>query len=158
VPTITPSLWFDTEGEEAAKYYISIFPNSEIRNVSYYNDAGPRPAGTVLTVDFVLDGQPFNALNGGPQFEFTEAVSLMIDCADQAEIDYYWDKLSEGGEEGQCGWLKDRFGLSWQIAPMTAMGDFLTDPDEARATRVMQAMMGMKKIDLAALRAAADGG
>jgi predicted 3-demethylubiquinone-9 3-methyltransferase (glyoxalase superfamily) len=158
VPTITPSLWFDTEGEEAAKFYTSIFPNSEIRNVSYYNDAGPRPAGTVLTVDFVLDGQPFNALNGGPEFKFTEAVSLMIDCADQKEIDYYWDKLTEGGEEGQCGWLKDKFGLSWQIAPMTAMGEFLTDPDQGRATRVMQALMGMKKIDLAALQAAADRG
>jgi predicted 3-demethylubiquinone-9 3-methyltransferase (glyoxalase superfamily) len=156
VPTITPNLWFDTEGEEAATFYTSIFPNSEIRNVSYYNEAGPRPAGTVLIVDFVLDGQPYTALNGGPEFTFTEAISLMVDCADQSEIDYYWDMLSDGGEEGQCGWLKDKFGLSWQIAPMAAMGDLLNDPDQGRATRAMTAMMGMKKLDLAALRAAAD--
>jgi predicted 3-demethylubiquinone-9 3-methyltransferase (glyoxalase superfamily) len=157
VPTITPNLWFDTEGEEAAKFYTSVFPNSEIRNVSYYGEAGPRPAGTVLTVEFVLDGQPYTALNGGPEFTFSEAISLMVECADQAEIDYYWDKLSAGGEESQCGWLKDKFGVSWQIAPAAVLAELFNDPDQARATRAMRAMLGMKKLDIAALRAAADG-
>jgi predicted 3-demethylubiquinone-9 3-methyltransferase (glyoxalase superfamily) len=156
VPTITPSLWFDTEGEDAAKFYVSIFPNSEIRQVSYYNEAGPRPAGMVLTVDFVLDGQPYTALNGGPQFTFNESISLLVDCADQKEIDYYWDRLCEGGEEGQCGWLKDKYGVSWQVASTADMAEILTDPDQSRAQRAMQAMFGMKKLDLAALRAAAD--
>ncbi|HEY2814100.1 MAG TPA: VOC family protein [Acidimicrobiales bacterium] len=156
MPTITPNLWFDTEGLEAAEFYVSIFPNSEIRDVSYYNDAGPRPAGTVLTVEFVLDGQPFIAINGGPQFTFDEAISLMITCADQDEVDYYWSKLTDGGEESQCGWLKDRFGLSWQVVP-AGMADVLGDPDPQRAERAMKAMLGMKKIDIAALEAAAAG-
>ncbi len=155
MPRITPNLWFDTEGEEAAEFYVSVFPNSEIRNVFYYGEAGPRPAGTVLTVDFVLDGQEYTAINGGPQFTFDEAISLLINCADQDEVDYYWTKLSEGGEEGPCGWLKDRYGLSWQVFP-AALGELLSDPDEGRAQRAMKAMLGMKKIDVAAIRAAAD--
>ncbi len=155
MPRITPNLWFDTQSKEAAEFYVSVFPNSEIRNVSYYNDAGPRPAGTVLTVDFVLDGQEYTAINGGPQFTFNESISLLINCADQNEVDHYWSKLSEGGEEGQCGWLKDRYGLSWQVVP-AGMGELMSDPDEGRALRAMRAMLGMKKLDVAALRAAAD--
>ena len=155
MPRITPNLWFDTESEKAAEFYVSVFPNSKIRNVSHYGEAGPRQAGTVLTVDFVLDGQEYTAINGGPQFTFNEAISLLINCADQDEVDYYWTKLSEGGEEGPCGWLKDRYGLSWQVIP-AAMGAMLSDPDEGRAQRAMKAMLGMKKIDLAALYAAAD--
>jgi predicted 3-demethylubiquinone-9 3-methyltransferase (glyoxalase superfamily) len=155
MPRITPNLWFDTQGKDAAEFYCSVFPNSEIRNVSYYGDAGPRPAGTVLTVDFVLDGQPFTVINGGPEFTFDEAVSFLIDCDDQDEVDYYWNKLSEGGEEGQCGWLKDKYGLSWQVVP-SEMEKLLTDPDTGRAERAMKAMLGMKKLDVAALRAAAD--
>ncbi|MFH8610758.1 VOC family protein [Streptomyces sp. NPDC018029] len=156
MPRITPSLWFDLQSEEAAKFYVSVFPNSEIKNVSYYGEGGPRPAGTVLSVEFSLDGQLFTALNGGPQFTFDEAVSFQIDCADQAEVDHYWTKLSEGGEEGPCGWLKDKYGLSWQVVP-TVLGELLTDPDAGRAQRAMQAMLGMGKLDVAALRAAADG-
>ena len=157
MPQITPYLWFDTEGLDAAKFYTSIFPNSEITNVSYYGDAGPREAGMVLTVEFTLDGKPFAALNGGPEFPFTEAVSFMITCKDQAEADYYWDHLTDGGEESQCGWCKDRFGVSWQVVP-EGFVELVTDPDPARANRAMQAMFGMKKLDLAVLRAAADGG
>jgi predicted 3-demethylubiquinone-9 3-methyltransferase (glyoxalase superfamily) len=152
---ITPNLWFDTEGLAAAEFYVSVFPGSEVRNVSYYGDAGPREPGLVLTVDFVLDGQAFTAINGGPDFTFNEAVSLLISCADQDEVDYYWDRLSEGGEEGPCGWLKDRYGLSWQVVP-AAMAQLLGDPDRERAQRAMKAMLGMKKIDLAAIAAAAD--
>ena len=155
MPPITPNLWFDTESKEAAEFYVSVFPNSEIANVSYYGDAGPGPAGTVLTVEFLLDGQEFTAINGGPQFPFTEAISLLITCADQDEVDYYWAKLTDGGEESQCGWLKDRFGLSWQVVP-GGMAEVLGDPDQERAQRAMRAMLGMKKIDVAALRAAAD--
>ncbi|MFF8958095.1 VOC family protein [Streptomyces sp. NPDC014894] len=155
MPTITPNLWFDTQGEEAATFYVSVFPNSGITNVSHYGEAGPRPAGTVLTVDFVLDGQPYTAINGGPEFTFTEAISLQIDCADQTEVDHYWTKLSEGGEEGPCGWLKDRYGLSWQVVP-AALGELLGDPDQGRAQRAMRAMLGMKKLDVARLREAAD--
>ena len=156
MPRITPNLWFDTQGEEAAEFYCSVFPNSEITNVTHYGEAGPRPAGTVLTVDFVLDGQQYTAINGGPEFHFDEAISLLINCADQDEVDYYWDKLSEGGQESQCGWLKDRYGLSWQIVP-GGMAEVLNDPDQERARRAMQAMLGMQKIDVAALQAAADG-
>ena len=155
MPEITPNLWFDTQGKDAAEFYVSVFPNSEITNVLYYGEAGPRPAGTVLTVDFVLDGRPFTAINGGPQFKFDEAVSFLIDCADQDEVEYYWAKLTEGGEEGQCGWLKDKFGLSWQVVP-TQMYKLLTDPDAGRSERAMKAMLGMQKIDLAAIKAAAD--
>ncbi|MEU7075225.1 VOC family protein [Streptomyces narbonensis] len=156
MPRITPNLWFDTQGKEAAEFYCSVFPNSEIKNVSHYGEAGPRPAGTVLTVDFVLDGTRFTAINGGPQFTFDEAVSFLIDCADQGEVDYYWNKLSEGGQEGPCGWVKDKFGLSWQVVP-SVLEELLSDPDEARAQRAMKAMLAMGKLDVAALLAAADG-
>jgi predicted 3-demethylubiquinone-9 3-methyltransferase (glyoxalase superfamily) len=155
MPRITPNLWFDTQGLEAAEFYASIFPNSKVTNVTHYAD-GPRK-GTVLTVDFVLDGQEFTALNGGPEFSFDEAMSLLINCADQAEVDYYWDALLQGGgEESQCGWLKDKYGVSWQVCP-EAMLEIISDPDPARVSRAMQAMYGMKKLDLKALQAAADG-
>jgi predicted 3-demethylubiquinone-9 3-methyltransferase (glyoxalase superfamily) len=156
VPRITPNLWFDTESLEAAEFYVSVFPNSKITNVTHYTEAGPREAGSVLTVDFVLDGQEFTAINGGPEFHFDEAVSFLIDCADQDEVDYYWEKLTDGGEESQCGWLNDRYGLSWQVCP-AGMAELFDDADPARAQRAMQAMFGMKKLDLAALLAAADG-
>ena len=156
MPRITPNLWFDTQSLEAAEFYVSVFPDSKITNVSHYGEAGPRPAGEVLTVDFVLDGKEFTALNGGPEFTFDEAVSFLINFADQDEVDYYWEKLSEGGEEGPCGWLKDRFGLSWQVFP-DRMGELLSDPDTDRANRAMKAMLGMKKLDVAALEAAAAG-
>jgi predicted 3-demethylubiquinone-9 3-methyltransferase (glyoxalase superfamily) len=155
MPRITPNLWFDTQGQQAAELYVSVFPNSRITNVSYYGEAGPREAGTVMTVDFELDGQPFTAINGGPEFTFDEAISLLINCADQDEVDHYWTKLAVGGEEGPCGWLKDRYGLSWQVIP-AALGELVGDPDPGRAQRAMQAMLGMKKIDVAALHAAAD--
>ena len=154
---ITTCLWFDTEGEEAAQFYCSLFPSSRIVGVSHYGEAGPRPAGTVLTVDFELDGRPYVALNGGPDNPFTEAVSFQISCADQDEVDRYWTALTaDGGEEGPCGWVKDRFGLSWQVVP-TAMPELLSDPDPERANRAMAAMLQMKKLDIATLRAAADG-
>ncbi|MFE7385276.1 VOC family protein [Streptomyces zhihengii] len=156
MPRITPNLWFDTQGKEAAEFYVSVFPDSRITHVSYYGEAGPRAAGTVLTVDFVLDGTPFTAINGGPDFTFTEAVSLLVDCADQEEVDHYWSRLGEGGQEGPCGWLKDRYGLSWQVVP-AALGELLDDPDPERAQRAMKAMLGMHRLDVAALRAAADG-
>ena len=156
MPRITPNLWFDTQGEEAAEYYCSIFPNSKVTDVTYYGEAGPGPAGTVLTVDFVLDGQEFTAINGGPDFTFNEAISLLINCEDQDEVDYYWSKLTEGGQEVQCGWLRDRYGLSWQVCPV-GMNELLKDPDPQRSQRAMTAMLGMKKLDLAALQAAADG-
>ena len=156
MPRITPHLWFDTEAQEAAEFYVSVFPNSKVTAAMHYGDADPARAGTVLTVDFELDGQSYVALNGGPAFTFSEAISLMIPCADQAELDYYWDKLLEGGEEGQCGWLKDRYGLSWQVVP-EGMDELFRDPDSDRANRAMKAMLGMKKLDLAAIRAAADG-
>jgi predicted 3-demethylubiquinone-9 3-methyltransferase (glyoxalase superfamily) len=155
MPNITSCLWFDTEGEDAANYYVSVFPNSRIVSVSNYGDAGPRPAGSVMTVDFELDGRPFMALNGGPEFRFNEAVSFVIDCADQDEVDYYWTKLSEGGEEGPCGWLKDRFGLSWQVVP-AALGKLASDPDPAKAQAVIKAMLGMRKLVVAELQAAYD--
>ena len=128
---LTTCLWFDTEGEEAATFYTSLFPNSRITGVTHYGSAGPRAEGTVMTVEFELDGQPFVALNGGPEFTFTEAISFQIDCETQEEVDRYWSTLSEGGEEGPCGWLKDRFGLSWQIVP-TALPELLGDPDRRR--------------------------
>jgi len=155
MPRITPNLWFDTNGKEAAEFYCSVFPNSGIKNVSYYGEAGPRPAGTVLTVDFVLDGQEFTAINGGPEFTFDEAVSFLIDCADQAEVDYYWDKLTDGGKEVQCGWLTDKYGLSWQVVP-DGLSELVTDPTE-RGQRAMKAMLEMKKLDIAKIKKAADG-
>lgn len=156
MPRITPNLWFDTQGLEAAEFYVSVFPNSQIKNVTYYGAAGPGPAGTVLTVDFLLDGQEYTAINGGPEFSFDEAISLLISCSDQAEVDYYWERLTDGGQEVQCGWLKDRYGLSWQVCP-EGMAEVLNDPDPARALRAMTAMLNMTKLDLAALQAAADG-
>ncbi|HET9772389.1 MAG TPA: VOC family protein [Acidimicrobiia bacterium] len=156
MPRITPNLWFDTEAEEAAEFYCSIFPNSKITAVSYYTEGSPGRAGTVMAVSWVLDGQEFTGINGGPQFTFDEAVSLAINCADQAEVDYYWEKLTDGGEESQCGWLKDRYGLSWQVVP-EGWEEMWTGGDPARAERAMQAMLGMKKLDIAALQAAADG-
>ncbi len=153
---IVPNLWFDTQAEEAAAFYVSVFKQGRILNVSRYTDAGPRPAGTVMTVEFELDGQRFVAINGGPQFTFDEAVSFQIDCEDQDEVDYYWEKLTEGGQEVQCGWLKDRYGLSWQVVP-SGMDEIFSDPDPGRAERAMRAMFGMLKLDIAALRAAPDG-
>ncbi|MEE1930989.1 VOC family protein [Streptomyces sp. TRM 70351] len=155
MPRITPNLWFDTQGLEAAEFYVSVFPGSEITDVTHYGEAGPRPAGSVMTVEFTLDGQAYTALNGGPEFTFDEAVSFLIRCADQEEVDYYWTKLSDGGQEGPCGWLKDRYGLSWQVVP-TALDELLADPDPARVQRATAAMFGMRKLDIAALRAAAD--
>jgi predicted 3-demethylubiquinone-9 3-methyltransferase (glyoxalase superfamily) len=153
---IVPNLWFDTEGEEAAEFYVSVFPNSRVITVARYTEAGPREAGTVMTVEFELDGQRFVAINGGPDFQFSEAVSFQVTCADQEEIDYYWERLTDGGSEGPCGWCKDRFGLSWQVVP-DGMDELFSDPDQTRATRAMEAMFGMRKLDVAALRAAADG-
>jgi predicted 3-demethylubiquinone-9 3-methyltransferase (glyoxalase superfamily) len=154
---ITTCLWFDTEGEEAAQFYCTLFPNSRIVGVSHYGEAGPRPAGMVMTVDFELDGRPYVALNGGPDYRFTEAVSFQISCADQAEVDHYWTALTEGGQPGPCGWLKDRFGVSWQVVP-TALPELLNHPDPAAAQRVMAAMMRMGKIEVDELRKAADAG
>ncbi|HKD34149.1 MAG TPA: VOC family protein [Gaiellaceae bacterium] len=151
---LTPCLWFDTEGEDAATFYTSVFPNSRIVSTAYYGSAGPRPEGTVMTVEFELDGLRFVALNGGPDFAFSEAISFQVDCGTQEEVDEYWSKLSEGGEEGPCGWLKDKFGLSWQIVP-NVLPRLLGDPDKEKAQRVMAAMLKMRKIQIDELEAAA---
>ena len=157
MPAITPCLWFDTEGEDAANLYVSIFENSRITDITRYGDAGPRPAGTVLTVSFELDGQPFLALNGGPEHRgFTEAISFQVHCATQEEVDRKWEQLGAGGEPGPCGWLKDRFGLSWQIVP-AELPTLIGDPDPARAERATRAMLSMSKLDIEAIRRAADG-
>lgn len=157
MPSITPFLWFDDQAEEAAEYYCNVFPDSRVIDVSRYGDSGPGPAGQVMTVRFSLDGTELVALNGGPVHAgFDEAVSFVIDCADEAEVDHYWSSLSEGGEEIACGWLRDRFGLCWQVVPRD-LPSVLGDPDPQRAQRAVQAMLQMKKIDMAALRAAADG-
>jgi predicted 3-demethylubiquinone-9 3-methyltransferase (glyoxalase superfamily) len=153
---ITPCLWFDTEAEEAAQFYASVFPRSRIVRVSHYGSAGPRPEGMVMEVEFELDGRSFLALNGGPQFRFTEAISLQADCRDQDEVDRLWETLSEGGEKGPCGWLKDRYGLSWQIVP-TVLYELIADPDREKAQRVVTAMLQMKKIVIDELERAADG-
>ena len=153
---IIPNLWFDTEAEEAAGFYTNVFKNSRIVNVTHYTEAGPRAAGMVMTVEFELDGQHFVGINGGPEFTFDEAVSFQISCETQDDVDYYWERLSEGGEEGRCGWLKDRYGLSWQVVP-TGIEELFADPDPERARRAMQAMLGMGKLDIAALLSAADG-
>ena len=154
---IVPNLWFDTQAEEAAHYYIDVFGGGRVLTVARYPEGAPGPAGTVMTVEFEVAGQRFVGINGGPEFRFTEAVSFQVDCADQAEVDRFWDRLvGDGGEESQCGWLKDRYGLSWQIVP-AGMDDLFADPDPARAQRAVQAMLGMRKLDVAALRAAADG-
>jgi predicted 3-demethylubiquinone-9 3-methyltransferase (glyoxalase superfamily) len=150
---ITPFLWFDGQAEEAANFYVSIFPNSKVRSTSRYGEAGPGPKGSVMTIAFDLDGLSFTALNGGPMFKFTEAISLVVHCETQAEVDHYWDKLSAGGQQVQCGWLKDKYGLSWQIVP-NALMELVQDKDPAKSQRVMEAMMQMKKIDIAGLKAA----
>jgi predicted 3-demethylubiquinone-9 3-methyltransferase (glyoxalase superfamily) len=152
---ITPFLWFDQQAEEAMNFYVSIFKDSKILNVNRYGDGAPLPSGTVMTASFQISGQEFVALNGGPVFHFTPAISFVVSCKTQAEVDEYWDKLSEGGQEGQCAWLTDKFGISWQIVP-TALGQLLSDPDSAKAGRVMQAMLQMKKIDIAGLQRAYD--
>ena len=151
---ITPCLWFDTEGEEAANFYTSVFPNSKILNVSRYGEAGPRPAGTVMTVEFELDGLTFVALNGGPEFTFNEAISFQVSCRDQDDVDRFWSELSEGGEEGPCGWLKDRFGVSWQIVPKR-LEELLSDPDKEKSERVMAVMLKMGKLEIDELERAA---
>ena len=151
---ITPCLWFDTEGEEAAQFYTSVFPNSRIVEVARYGSAGPRAEGTVMTVSFELDGQSFIALNGGPDFKFNEAISLSVDCESQDEVDSYWNALTEGGEEGPCGWLKDKYGVSWQIVPRV-LTELIGDPDQEKAQRVMAAMLQMGKIEIAELEKAA---
>jgi predicted 3-demethylubiquinone-9 3-methyltransferase (glyoxalase superfamily) len=155
MPFITPSLWFDNDLEEAAKFYTSVFPNSKIEGMNRYTEAGPGTRGDVISGSFVLDGTRFVGINGGPQFPFTEAVSFMVNCKDQDEVDYYWDRLLEGGHESQCGWLKDRFGVSWQIVP-DRLFELINDPDPARAAAATKAMLGMRKIVIAELEAAAD--
>ena len=154
---IVTNLWFDTEAEEAAEFYTSVFPNSSVINKTHYTESAPREAGMVMTVDWELDGQLFTGINGGPEFKFDEAISLLINCKDQEEVDYYWEKLTaDGGKEVQCGWLTDKYGLSWQVVP-EGMDELFSDSDPKRAERAMKAMLEMKKLDIAALRAAADG-
>jgi predicted 3-demethylubiquinone-9 3-methyltransferase (glyoxalase superfamily) len=155
---ITPNLWFDDQAEEAARYYVSIFKDSEILTISRYGAGAPKPEGSVLTVAFTLEGQRFTALNGGPHFPFTEAVSFVVHCSTQEEVDHYWERLSAGGDAKaqMCGWLKDRYGVSWQIVP-DALIEYITDADPAKAQRTMQAMLQMKKLDIAALKRAHDG-
>jgi predicted 3-demethylubiquinone-9 3-methyltransferase (glyoxalase superfamily) len=152
---ITPFLWFDNQAEEAANFYVSIFKNSKIVKVARYGEAGPGPKGSAMTVAFQLNGQEFIALNGGPHFKFTEAISFSVDCQTQDEVDEFWEKLSAGGEEGQCGWLKDKYGLSWQVNP-AILGELLSDPDPQKSKRVMEAMLKMKKIDIKTLKQAAE--
>ncbi len=153
---IVTNLWFDTEAEEAAEFYCSIFPNARIVNKTHYTEGAPREAGTVMTVDWELDGQRFTGINGGPEFKFDEAISLLINCKDQEEVDYFWEKLTDGGREVQCGWLTDRYGLSWQVVP-EGMDELFSDSDPKRAERAMKVMLKMKKLDVDALRKAADG-
>jgi len=156
MPKQMPCLWFDGQAEQAAEHYTAIFPNSRITGVTRVPPGGPGREGDVLTVEFSLDGHSYVGLNGGPQFTFNEAISFQIHCTDQDEVDHYWDRLSEGGEQGPCGWLRDRFGVSWQVVP-TELLRLTSDPDPGRAQRAVQAMMGMKKLVVAELRAAADG-
>ena len=151
---ITPFLWFDSQAEEAANYYVSVFRNSKITRTARYGDAGPGPKGSVMTVEFELDGNQFIALNGGPHYQITPAVSFVVNCKDQADVDYYWDKLTVGGMPVQCGWLTDKFGVSWQVVP-TRLSELLVDPDKAKAQRVMAAMMKMVKLDVPTLEQAA---
>jgi predicted 3-demethylubiquinone-9 3-methyltransferase (glyoxalase superfamily) len=151
---ITPCLWFDTEGEEAATFYTTVFKNSRIVSVARYGEAGPREAGSVMIVEFELDGQPFTALNGGPEFKFNEAVSFQIPCDSQADVDYYWDVLTEGGEESVCGWLKDKFGVSWQVVASEII-ELISDPEAGKAQRAMAAMMAQHKPDIDEVRKAA---
>ena len=153
---ITPFLWFDNNAEEAMNFYVSVFKNSRVHRVVRYGEAGPGPAGTVMTVEFELDGQEFVGLNGGPRFKFTEAVSFTVKCETQEEVDYYWDTLSEGGEKSRCGWLKDKFGLSWQVEPRI-LGDLMADKDPEKAKRVMAAMLKMDKIEIEPIKRAYEG-
>ena len=155
MPKITPFLWFNDQAEEAMNFYVSVFKNSKAGSVTRYGDAGPGPKGSVMTANFQLEGLDFTALNGGPQFPFTEAVSFVVHCETQQEIDYYWDKLTAGGRPSQCGWLKDKFGLSWQVVP-DVLPRLLKDPDPRKSQRVMQALMQMTKLDIARLQEAAD--
>jgi predicted 3-demethylubiquinone-9 3-methyltransferase (glyoxalase superfamily) len=155
MPNITPSLWFNGNLEDAATFYASVFPNSSVEEFARYTEAGPGTPGAVVSGTFVLDGTTFIGINGGPEFPFSEAVSFVIDCADQAEVDYYWDRLVAGGEESQCGWLKDRFGVSWQVVPRR-LAELLSDPQPARATAATKAMLGMRKIVIAELEDAAE--
>lgn len=150
---ITPCLWFDHQAEEAVEFYLSIFPEGRIVKTARYGEAGPGPAGSVMTVEFELFGQRFTALNGGPHFQFNEAISLTVNCETQEEVDRYWEQLSAGGQQVQCGWLKDKYGLSWQIVP-TVFGELVSSSDSAKSQRVMQAMLQMKKLDIAALEEA----
>lgn len=152
---ITPFLWFDNQAEEAANFYVSILKNAKILSVSRYGEAGPGPKGSAMTVTFELDGQKFIALNGGPHFKFTEAISFLVDCKTQEEVDELWKRLTEGGKESQCGWLKDKYGLSWQIIP-TILGELLSDPEPEKSKRVMKAMLKMKKIEIKTLQEAYD--
>ncbi len=154
MPKTVPCLWFDGQAEQAAAHYTAIFPDSQVLGVTHYGPGAPVPEGSVMTVTFSLDGQQFVGLNGGPQFTFTEAISFQILCADQDEVDHYWSRLSEGGQEGPCGWLKDRFGVSWQVVP-TELLELINDPDPGRAQRATQAMLGMGKIEIAELQRAA---
>ncbi len=154
---ITPFLWFDGHAEEAMNFYVSIFKNSKVLEVTRYGEAGPGPKGTVMSATFQLEGQNFYALNGGPQFSFTPAISFFVNCQSQQEVDELWEKLSEGGQKERCGWLKDKYGLSWQIIP-SALGEMLGDKDPVKASRVMQAMLQMNKIDIKGLKQAYDGG
>lgn len=154
--SISACLWFDGQAEEAAGFYVSVFPHSEVRSISRYGEGAPMPAGTAMVVDFVIDGVPFQALNGGPQFAFSEAISFVVDAPTQADIDRYWQLLTaDGGEPGRCGWLKDRYGLSWQIVP-PVLGELMSGPDAERSARVMNAMLQMSKLDIAALQSAYD--
>ena len=153
IQKITPFLWFESQAEEAANFYTSIFKNSKVRGATRYADSGPGPKGSVMTIVFDLDGQEFIALNGGPQFKFTEAVSFVVNCDTQEELDEFWDKLSAGGEQIQCGWLKDKYGLSWQIVP-TVLGQLMQDKDPKKSERVMKALLQMKKLDIAGLKRA----
>jgi predicted 3-demethylubiquinone-9 3-methyltransferase (glyoxalase superfamily) len=150
---IIPCLWFNNQAEDAARFYTSIFKNSKLDQISYYGDAGPRLKGPVLTVTFEINGQEMMALNGGPEYKFTPAISLFVNCEDQQEVDYFWEKLSEGGEKGPCGWLTDKFGVSWQIVP-TILGVLMSDKDEKKSARVLQAMLQMSKLDINALQKA----
>jgi predicted 3-demethylubiquinone-9 3-methyltransferase (glyoxalase superfamily) len=151
---ISAFLWFNDNAEEAVNFYVSVFKNSSVLKTVHYGDEGPGPKGTVMTIDFQLDGQEFTALNGGPQFKFTEAISLVVHCKTQEEVDYFWEKLSEGGEKIECGWVKDKFGLAWQIVPDVLL-EMLTDDDPQKSQRVMKALMQMKKLDIAGLKQAA---
>jgi predicted 3-demethylubiquinone-9 3-methyltransferase (glyoxalase superfamily) len=157
MPKITPFLWFDAQAEEAVDLYTSIFKNSKIESISRYGEEGPGPKGSVMTVAFQLDGQEFVALNGGPEFPFTEAISFYVHCETQEEVDNFWEKLSEGGEKGQCGWLKDKFGVSWQIVP-NILGELMNDPDAEKSRRVVKAMLQMNKLDIERLKQAYEQG